>query len=137
MSRAARPDLPLSIIDLVETLDEFYGAGTGIRVALKLMQAFGGRDMKFPKAPDRDHPVVQALGMDDATALCKHLSGNQIYIPHGRGAKSQKSAVLTLQAEGRDRAAISAALGITERHVRRLANRTVPSPMPLFPDLDD
>lgn len=134
MSRPARPDLPLSIIDLVETLDEFQGAGTGMRVALKLMRAFGGRDVKFPPNPKPEHSVVQALGMDDATALCEHLAGQQIYVPHGRGPRSQRQAVKTLEAEGRDRTAIAAALGISTRHVRRLANRTQPQPMPLFPD---
>lgn len=137
MSRPARPDLPLSIIDLVETLDEFRGAGVGLRVALKLMQAFGGRDVKFPPNPKPDHPVVQALGMDDAAALCEHLAGNQIYVPHGRGPRSQRQAVKALAAEGRDRTAIAAALGISERHVRRLANGSTAAPMPLFPDIDD
>lgn len=137
MSRATRPDLPLSIIDLVETLDEFHGAGVGIRVALKLMQAFGGRDMKFPKMPDIDHPVVQALGMDDAVVLCQHLAGGQIYIPHGRAARSQRAAIKALAAEGRSRVAIAAALGITERWVRMVANGPEPEPMPLFPGHDD
>lgn len=137
MSRVIRPELPLSIIDMVETLDEFHGAGTGMRVALKLVQAFGGRDVKFPKTPAANHPVVTALGMDDAALLCQHLSGNQIYVPHGRAARSQKAAVLALEAAGRDRAAIAAALGISERHVRRLAHQSDPAPMPLFPDLDD
>lgn len=137
MSRAARPDLPLSIIDLVETLDEFRGAGVGLRVALKLMAALGGRDVKFPKNPAPDHPVALALGMDDAAALCENLAGQQIYVPHGRRTRSQRQAVKALEAEGRDRTAIAVALGISERHVRRLANRTAASPMPLFPDIKD
>lgn len=134
MSRATRPDLPLSIIDMVETLDEFHGAGAGMRVALKLVANFGGRDVKFPKVPTADHAVALALGMDDATILCQHLDGNQIYVPHGRPPRSQRAAVTAMQAQGRDRAAIARALGITERHVRRLANAAEPAPLPLFPD---
>lgn len=133
MSRATRPDLPLSIIDMVETLDEFHGPGTGLRVALKLMANFGGRDIKFPKVAVADHPVALALGMDDATILCQLFDGNQTYVPHGRRPRSQKAAVAALQMQGRDRAAIAVALGITERHVRRLANAEEPAPLPLFP----
>lgn len=132
-----RPGIPLSIVTLVETLDEFHGAGAGLRIALKLMQGFGGRDIKFPTHPALDHPVVQALGMDDARILCQLLDGNQIYVPHGRKPKSQRGAVLALEQQGRNRAQIAAALGLTERHVRQLSNRAVaPAPLPLFPDED-
>ena len=127
--------IPDSIVALVETIDEFHGAGSGIRVALKLMQNFGGRDMKFPKVPPEGHPVTLALGIDDALALCKVLDGNQIYIPHGRAPKSQRAAVKDLEKRGLNRPAIAAALGLSERHVRHLANtQREMAPLPLFPD---
>ncbi|MDN5785730.1 Mor transcription activator family protein [Pseudorhodobacter sp.] len=130
-------DLPLSLIDMVETLDEFHGAGLGMRAALKLMQAFGGLDLKFPKSPAPDHPVAVALGMDDALALCQHFGGNQIYVPKpgGRRRPTRRKAVLALQDQGRSRAEIARALGLSERHVRHLAN-TEPElkTLPLFPD---
>lgn len=129
--------LPLSLIDMVETLDEFHGAGLGMRAALKLMQNFGGRDMKFPKVPAPDHPVAIALGMDDATALCQHFAGQQIYVPKpgGRSRPSQRRAVIALQDQGRSRAEIAQALGLSERHVRHLANAPRKAqPLPLFPD---
>ncbi|WP_323041560.1 hypothetical protein [Gemmobacter sp.] len=128
--------LPMSIMILVETLDEFCGHGTGQRIALKLMQNFGGRDVKLPKNPDETHPLVEALGMDDARILCQHLGGNQIYVPHGRPARSQRAAVQALEREGRSRPQIAAALGITERHARRVSNSPTPRPLPLFPDED-
>lgn len=134
MTQSRRPDLPVSIIDMVETMDEFHGSGVGMRIAIKLMASYGGRDVKFPKVPGPDHPVVAALGMDDATALCKALGGQQIYVPHGRKPKSQRLAVLQMQQEGRSRAQIAAALGISERHVRGLANKGDPAPLPLFPE---
>lgn len=130
-------DLPLSLIDMVETLDEFHGPGLGMRAALKLMQNFGGRDLKFPKLPEPDHPVAIALGMDDATALCQHFAGQQIYVPKpgGRSRPSQRRAVMALQDQGRSRAEIAQALGLSERHVRHLANAPRKAKhLPLFPD---
>jgi len=128
--------LPMSIVILVETLDEFCGHGTGLRIALRLMQNFGGRDMKFPAEPSEDHPVVRALGMDDARLLCQHLAGQQIYVPHSRAQRTRAS-VHELQGRGMTRAQIAAQLGLSERHVRHIANRSfAPSPLPLFPDED-
>jgi len=134
MTDRSAANLPLSIVDMVETMDEFHGAGVGMRVAVKLMSGFGGRDVKFPKVPAPDHPVALLLGMEDAAALCKVLDGQQIYVPHGRKARSKRQAVIALQRQGRSRAQIAAALGISERHVRGLSNRPPPPSLPLFPD---
>lgn len=54
-------NLPASMIELAETL--------GLRIALSLIQNFGGQDVKWPKAPRADHPVVKALGELDAHLL--------------------------------------------------------------------
>lgn len=103
--------------------------------ALRLMQAFGGRDLKFPQTPGTDHPVVKALGEADAGVLCGLLGGQQIYIPHGRRPRNQRAAVLDMERQGRTRAQIAAALGLSERHVRWLANRRPQAgPLPLFPE---
>lgn len=123
---ARQEDLPASLLDVAEAL--------GLRVALRLMAEFGGRDVKFPRRPDEDHPVARALGMDDALALCEFLGGAQIYVPHGRPRRSSRPAVLDMQARGLGRAEISRALGLSERHVRYLANQAPPAPLPLFPD---
>lgn len=125
---ARMSDIPTSLVDVVETL--------GMQVALKLMAAFGGRDVKFPVRPPPSHPVVLALGMDDAVALCQFLSGNQIYVPHNRRRHSYRQAVLSMQEAGKTRAQIATFLGLTERYVRMVANKPAPAPMPLFPDED-
>jgi hypothetical protein len=133
MNLPAAP-LPLSIMDLVETLDARHAPGTGMRVALRLMQEFGGQDVKFPKSPREGHPLVKALGEADAVALCGLLGGDQIYIPHGR-RRTRRREVEALEGVGRSRSEIARALGLSARHVRRLSNpRTAPSPLPLFPD---
>lgn len=106
--------LPHSVIDIAEAL--------GLRVVLGLMQNFGGQDLKFPKNPSPDHPIILALGETDGFALCQFMSGQQMYVPHGRGIRSIRSEVARLQARGMDRKAIAQLLRVSHRHVRRMAN---------------
>lgn len=108
-------DLPTSLVDVAETL--------GLRVAVGLMQHFGGLEVKFPARPRPDHPIIKALGETDGLALCHFLGGQSIYVPHNR-AGTVRADVLKLEARGLDRASIARVLGISQRHVRRVANRT-------------
>lgn len=123
-------DLPRSMRYLAESLEK------DVRLAIKVMIHFGGQEIKFPKVPPDDHPAVLALGKDDALRLCKYLSGGLIYVPHARPPKSARQDVLRLQSEGRDRAVIARTLGISQRHVRRVANKTPDNQPSLFDDLD-
>lgn len=111
----AKPDdLPASLIDVAETL--------GMRVAIALIENFGGLDVKFPINPKPDHPVLKALGETDGRALCTFLSGQQMYVPHTRHARSSRAAIHKLEASGMGRAEIARALGLSIRHVRRMSN---------------
>jgi Mor family transcriptional regulator len=106
--------LPSSLIDIAETL--------GLRVALRLMQAFGGQELRFPKNPGPDHPVIKALGEEDGRALCMFIGGDLLYIPHGRARRTAADDIRALEAKGHSRAEIAKVLGISQRHVRRAAN---------------
>lgn len=108
-------DLPRSLIDVAETL--------GMGVAVKLMQIYGGQEVKFPTAPGTDHPVIKAMGEKDGLALCHFLGGILIYVPHGRARKSSRADILKLEAAGHDRREIARLLGLSQRHVRRQANQ--------------
>lgn len=108
--------LPMSLVDVAETL--------GMRVALGLIQHFGGLEVKFPLVPRAGHPVILALGETDAIALCQFLSGSQIYVPHARPPKSVRADVARMEARGMDRGSIARALGVSIRHVRRVANQS-------------
>jgi len=119
--------LPSSLIDLAETL--------GLAVALKLIQAFGGQELKFPRFPGPDHHVIKALGETDGRAVCEYLGGAMIYVPHGR-ASANRRAVPELAGKGHSRGQIARLLGISQRHVRRIANET-PRQDPDQPDLFD
>lgn len=117
--------LPASLIDLAETL--------GLPVALRLIQAFGGQELRFPQNPPSDHPIIKALGETDGYAVCDYLGGAMIYVPHGR-AGANRQAVAGLAAKGHRRREIAKILGISQRHVRRLANEPAE---PRQPDLFD
>lgn len=120
-------NVPVSLADVAETL--------GLSMVLKLMEHFGGTEIKFPKRPGDDHPVLQALGKEDGKALCDFLSGGFIYVPHGRARKSVRRDVLTLQDQGKERREIARLLGVSQRHVRRVANKEpTTDQLTLFPD---
>ena len=126
-----RPDLPESLVDVAETF--------GLGVALTLMQHFGGQDVQFPRRRPTAE-LIRALGEDTAAAICHFLSGQKLYVPHGR-CRLRRLDVQRLADTGRGRREIAAALGILQRHVRRLANKPradrPPDQLSLFPDDDE
>lgn len=107
-------DLPASLRDVAEVL--------GLRVAIALIEHFGGLEIKLPIKPRPDHPIIKALGARDGNALCAFLGGGSMYVPHNR-TTSTRADILKLESEGKDRAEIARILGISQRHVRRMANR--------------
>lgn len=119
-------DLPMSLVDVAETL--------GLRVALALIQHFGGCDLRFPVRPGVDHPVIKALGETDGFALCHFLNGQRFYVPHARRPRSILADVKRMEAQGMARGAIARALGVSQRHVRRMSARRHD---PCQPDLFD
>lgn len=122
MNRAA---VPQSLQDVAEAI--------GLPVVLKLIAHFGGTEIKFPKRPDDQHPVMVALGKDDGIALCNFLSGGFIYVPHMKKRGSIRAEVLALEDAGKDRAEIARLLGVSQRWVRAMANKEPnPSQLELF-----
>lgn len=112
-------DLPASLVDVAETL--------GLGVAITLIENFGGQELKFPVRPHPSHPVIKALGETDGYALCHFLGGQMIYVPHNRPRRSIRADVMRLEARGLNRATIARMLGVSQRHVRRMANSDVDS----------
>ena len=109
-------DIPPSLVDVAEIF--------GMPVALKLMAHFGGQQRRFPKVPKPGHKIIAALGEEQARAFCQFLGSTEIYIPHARG-QSVKRQIAELEADGLTRNEIAERLGISGRHVRRVANRKV------------
>ena len=116
--------LPPSLVDIAEAL--------GLRIALRLMAEFGGQELRIPKKPGTNHPILKALGEADGLALCQYLADDKIYVPHGRPARNARAAVQDLEAKGRSRGEIARLLGLSQRHVRRMANGGDPGQPDLF-----
>jgi hypothetical protein len=121
-----RPELPTSIEEIAETI--------GVRLALKLVQKFGGLEVQFPARPHDQHPIILELGKEDGYAICKYMGGNSYSVPHCRPPRNARAAVARLEAEGLSRAEIARRLGLTQRHVRRVANAPPTKQLSLFPD---
>ncbi len=119
-------DLPVSLVEMAETL--------GIGLVLRLVQAFGGQEIKFPRNPRPDHPVIKALGETAGYAICSYMGGGQMYVPFARKRLSTAE-LLKLEAAGHDRRAIARILGVSQRHVRRKINAPRERPHPNQPDL--
>lgn len=116
-------DLPASLLDVAETF--------GLGVAISLMQHFGGQEVSFSTGK-ANAELTAIFGAELAAEISFFLSGKEIYIPHGR-SKSKRLQVDKLLKDGRERREIARRLGISQRHVRRLAAKPPPQ-MPLFPD---
>lgn len=116
-------ELPSSIEEIAETI--------GVRLALKIVQTFGGQEIKFPKKPHDQHPVILALGKSDGYEVCKYMSGGFLSVPHCRPARSARADIKRLEAQGLSRGEIARRLGLTQRWVREVANAP-PSDQLLF-----
>lgn len=108
-------ELPSSIQDVAEAL--------GLPIVIKLVRHFGGAEISIPKKMSAGHPLRVALGKEDAEALAGYLGNSQIYVPMMK--RSRVRDVLALEAKGRNRTEIALALGMSQRHVRRLASKHV------------
>jgi Homeodomain-like domain len=111
-------DLPKSLLELADIL--------GIRIALKLVSEFGGCDVKFPKTLPANHVLIEVLGEEDALAVCGYMDGGTAYIPHARTGSTRRE-ILNLEKRGLNRPDIARQLGLSSRHVRRLANKSGPT----------
>ena len=105
-------ELPVSVQDIAEAL--------GLRVVINLIENFGGVELKVPHKLKDSHKLLK-LGLEDANALCLYCPGDTLLVPkslkHGNLAK--RIAELE-QHHTRDEVALI--LGVTQRHVRRVAN---------------
>ncbi|MCW5711282.1 helix-turn-helix domain-containing protein [Shinella sp.] len=115
---------PRSIREIAETI--------GVRLALKLVQEFGGLEIRFPAQPDDQHPVIRALGKEDGYAICKYMDGSKLSVPHCRPPRSARAEILRMEAEGLSNAEIARRIGITQRWVRKVVKSPPPNQLNMF-----
>lgn len=121
--------LPASIDMIAETI--------GVRLALKIVEVYGGVEVSFPSRPHDEHPVIVALGKDDGYAICKYMNGNTLSVPHCRPPRSARADIARMEAEGRSDREIARQLGLTQRWVRKVLNAPPSNQLKLFSDDHD
>lgn len=120
--------LPDSLVDIAEAL--------GLRIALVFAAEFGGTEVRIPKNPGPDHPILKALGDGDGRALCHYMADQKVYVPHCR-ISGRRRAVLNMLAAGQTQGQAAIKAGLSARHVRRISKATPPTQPDLFSGTDD
>lgn len=122
--------IPASMQDIADVF--------GLSMVIALVHNFAGLELRIPHRLKDDHQLMK-LGRDNAEALCDYCPGDTIHVPITLDRSRLKRQVDDLQAKGFKRQEIAQELGITQRHVRRLANREDPDDrqFDLFSDMDD
>ena len=105
--------LPISVAEMADVL--------GLPFVVKLVERFGGVELRIPHKLHEKHQLM-ALGGDDATKLCAYCPGDTILVPISLMTGRRKGMVAKLQEKGFNRSQIARQIGISQRHVRRLAN---------------
>lgn len=92
----------------------------GDAVMVQLRRKLGGREMKIPHARHGlhdDHPLVRAVGHDDAERMCEIFGGERVYFPK---LNVRDDAYMKALKEGLTTGEIAKRLGVSDRHARRV-----------------
>lgn len=96
----------------------------GEEIFNKLREHFSGMEIKVTQYPSDDHPIVKALGREDAEFFCEQFAGIELYIPKaGNSYCARDMFICRAAAEGIGRAEIAKALDISMRQLRKHTNR--------------
>jgi hypothetical protein len=120
--------IPESMQDIAEVL----GAG----IVFALIEHLGGTEIKVPYKLREGHRL-EAIGRPQALMLCEYFPERKIHIPLNLDRSRLKLQVDELEKRGLKRREVARELGITQRHVRRLANKEPPDERQLDMFSDD
>lgn len=109
--------LPTSMQEIAEAL--------GVGIVFALVEHFGGTEIKVPYKFKEGHRL-EILGREQAEMLCHCFPEKKIDVPLTLDRRKLKRQVDALADRGLRRWEIARELGISQRHVRRLANREPP-----------
>ena len=97
----------------------------GEEVFKTLQRQFGGQDIAFPHAHRMgdDHPIVQAVGRQNAERLGRLFAGERVYMPCGVRSFPNLGRVIEELRAGTPDPLIASRIGVSPRHLRRLKQR--------------
>lgn len=102
----------------------------GLEMALALAQHFGGLEVKIPQKPSATHPIATRISPALLEWLVARSGGERLAIPLGPRhpdklrAAERAAQVQRLTAQGWSSAEIARSLGMHERSVRLIRERT-------------
>lgn len=106
-------ELPDSVADIAQTF--------GLKLVFLLVEHFAGVELRIPHTLKPDHKLM-VLGEENARLLCDYCPTDTILVPMSLNRAHLAAKVALLESHGVKRWKIARELGITQRHVRRLAN---------------
>lgn len=113
--------------DVIDELPGFLrevALATSIKVALILVQEFGGlHPLYIPKKPQRS-VLARTVGLEAATVLSRRFGGQRYEIPRYVGQPKKQQIIL---ADG-THAEVAKRFQVTVRYVRRVRRRPRPDP---------
>lgn len=98
----------------------------GERATLLLCAAVGGVDVRIPASPRPDWPLARVLGPAATRRLCEVYGGERLDVPCGATAIRMARAEVLLPrvaTGGTTMRAIALALGVSYRHVKKIAGQ--------------
>lgn len=95
-----------------------------VRAALKFARAFGGRKFYFcrPEHLHGDHPLVVAVGIDDAVTIAQHYMADIVDVPKAERwhIAARNRMMLQERQLGASQADLARKTGLTVRQVRNV-----------------
>jgi len=107
-------ELPDGLRDIAELI--------GLPLALRLVEARGGRRFYFPYGVAPEHALVQLIGQEAAEILCREYPGERLEIPRATNYHRavRNAHIHQSLAKGVSQSALAGDHGLTERQIRNI-----------------
>ena len=101
-----------------EALVQLLGQGD----ALVLCREYGGQRVRIPKKISAEHDIARRIGLQAASRMVEEFGGIALDVPFGRHINSRRRTQVVMSSSNSANV-IAKALGITQRHVRRIRRK--------------
>lgn len=110
---------PKTMVPIVDVIGE--------QAALRLVEAFGGREINFPQNPRAESPISKVIGHDAACRLARDWGWGSFLVPLCARLKKARrdEAILKATREGASVRKLAAQHGVHIRTIRRVKAKAV------------